>query len=89
VSHFPFHFFDDTLFYDSKGEEVKDPLEDLAPSFFDEDEDMSLGDDVLEPLPFDEAILAIDAPSQQEVNTIIYFPFQDFDDALFYDLESE
>jgi hypothetical protein len=26
VSHFPFQFFDDTLFYDSGGEEVKEPL---------------------------------------------------------------
>jgi hypothetical protein len=50
---------------------------------------MSLGDDVLDPLPFDEAIQAIDAPAQQKVNTVSYFPFQDFDDALFCDLESE
>jgi hypothetical protein len=89
VSHFPFQFLDDTLFYDSEGEEVKEPLEELVPSFSDEDEEMSLGDDVLDPLPFDEAIQAIDAPAQQEVNTVSYFPFQDFDDALFYDLESE
>jgi hypothetical protein len=64
-------------------------LKELAPSFSDEDEEMSLGDDVLDPLPFDEVIQAIDAPAQQEVNTVRYFPFQDFDDALFYDLESE
>jgi hypothetical protein len=89
VSHFTFQFLDDTLFYDSEGEEVKEPLEELVPSFSDEDEEMSLGDDVLDPLPFDEAIQAIDAPAQQEVNTVSYFPFQDFDDALFYDLESE
>ena len=57
VSHFPFQFFDDTLFYDSEGEEVKEPLEDLGPSFFDEGKkmikEMSLGDDVLNALPFD------------------------------------
>jgi hypothetical protein len=64
-------------------------LEELAPSFFDEDGEMSLGDDVLDPLPFDEAIQSIDAHAQQEVNAISYFPFQDFEDALFYDLESE
>jgi hypothetical protein len=68
-------------------------LEELGPSFFYEGENIinetSLGDDVLDPLPFDEVILAIDAPAHQEVNTVSYFPFQDFDDALFYDLESE
>jgi hypothetical protein len=31
VSHFPFQFFYDTLFYDSEGEEVKQPLEELVP----------------------------------------------------------
>jgi hypothetical protein len=36
VSHFTFQFFDNTLFYDSEGEEVKEPLEELAPSFSDE-----------------------------------------------------
>jgi hypothetical protein len=81
------------LFYDSEGKEVKEPLEELGPSFSDEGEKMiketSLGDDVLDPLPFDEVSQAIDALGQQEVNTISYFPFQDFDDALFYDLESE
>jgi len=87
--HFPFRFLDDTLFYDSEGEEVKEPLEELVPSFSDEDEEMSLGDDVLDPLPFDEAIQAIDAPAQQKVSTVSYFPFQNFDDALFYDLERE
>jgi len=89
VSHFPFQFIDDTLFYDSEGEEVKEPLDELVPSFSDEDEEMSFGDDVLDPLPFDEAIQDIDAPAQQKVNTVSYFPFQDFDDALFCDLESE
>jgi hypothetical protein len=53
VSHFPFHFFDDLLFYDPKGEEVKEPLEELAPPFSDEDEEMSLDDDVLNPLFYD------------------------------------
>jgi hypothetical protein len=89
VSIFPFQFFYDTLFYDLEGEEVKEPLEEIAPSFSNEDEEMSLGDDVLDPLPFDEVIQAIDPPTQQDMNTISYFPFQDFDDALFYDLESE
>jgi hypothetical protein len=30
-----------------------------------------------------------DAPMQQELNMVIYFPFQYFDDVLSYDLESE
>jgi hypothetical protein len=92
VNHFPFQVFYDTLFYDSEGEEVKEPLEELGPPFSDEGEKMiketSLGDDVLYPLPFHEVIQAIDAPAQK-VNTVSYFPFQYFDDALFYDLESE
>jgi hypothetical protein len=74
VNHFPFQVFDDTLFYDSEGEEVKEPLEELGPSFPDEGEKMiketSLGDDVMDPLPFDEVIQAIDAPAQQKVNTV-------------------
>jgi hypothetical protein len=75
VSHFPFQVFDNTLFYDSKGEEVKEPLEEPGPSFSDEEKKISIGDDVLDPPPFDEVIQAIDAPAQQEVNTVSYFPF--------------
>jgi hypothetical protein len=40
-------------------------------------------------LPFDEVIQAFDAPTQEEVNMVSCIPFQDFDDALFCDLESE
>jgi hypothetical protein len=29
VSHFPFHVFDNTLFYDSEGEDVRDSLDEL------------------------------------------------------------
>jgi hypothetical protein len=87
VSHFTFKFFYNTLFYDSEGEEVKEPLEELAPSFSDEDEEMILSE-VLDPLPFDEVIQADYAPAQQ-VNMVSYLPFQDFDDALLYDLERE
>jgi hypothetical protein len=93
VSHFPFQVFDDTLFYDSEGEKVKEPLEELGPSFSDEGENMiketSLGDGVLDALPFDEVVQAFDAPAHQEVNIVSYLPFQNFDDGLFYDLESE
>jgi hypothetical protein len=33
ANHFPFQGFDDTLFYDSEGEEVKEPLDELDPSY--------------------------------------------------------
>jgi hypothetical protein len=39
-------------------------------------------------LPFDEVIQAFVTPAGEEVNTVICFPFQDFDDALFCDEES-
>jgi hypothetical protein len=68
VNHFPFQVFDDTLFYDSEGEEVKETLEELGPSFSDEGEkkikETSLGDDVLDALPFDDVIQAFGAPAQ-------------------------
>jgi hypothetical protein len=35
VNHFPFHIFDDTLFYDSEGEEVRESLDVLNPSCYD------------------------------------------------------
>jgi hypothetical protein len=31
----------------------------------------------------------LEAPAQEEINTMSYFPFQNFDDSLLYDLESE
>jgi hypothetical protein len=40
-------------------------------------------------LPFYEVIQILEGPAWEEVNTISYFPFQDFDDALFCDLESK
>jgi hypothetical protein len=40
-------------------------------------------------LPSNEVIQILKDPTQEEVNTISYFPFQESDDALFYDLESE
>jgi hypothetical protein len=93
VNHFPFQVFDDNLFSDSEGEEVKEPFEEPSPSFYDEGKNMiaetSLGDDVLDALPFDQVIQDFDSPAQQEVNTVSYFTFQAFDIALFYDLESE
>jgi hypothetical protein len=67
VNHFTFQVFDDPLLYNSEGEEVKEPLEDLGPSFSDEGEKMiketNLGDHVLDALPFDEVIQAFDTPA--------------------------
>jgi hypothetical protein len=40
-------------------------------------------------LSFDEFMRVFDAPAQQEVNTVSSLPFQDFEYALFCDLESE
>jgi hypothetical protein len=40
-------------------------------------------------LPSNEVIQIVESLAQEEVNTVSYFPFQEFDDALFYDLESE
>jgi hypothetical protein len=93
VNHFPFQVFHDTLFFDSKGEEVKEPLEELGPSFSNEVEkiikETSLRNDLMDVIPFDKLIQAFNALAQQEVNTVSYFAFQYFDDALFYNLESE
>jgi hypothetical protein len=68
VSHFPFQVFDDTLFYDSEGEEVRDSLDEIDPPCCDKGEDMikeeSHEDKVLMlALPFDEVIQAFDDPA--------------------------
>ena len=49
VSHFPFQFFDDTLFYDSESEEEMKPLDKLDPLYL-------KVEDVESDLPFDEVI---------------------------------
>jgi hypothetical protein len=91
VSHFPFQVFDDTLFYDSEGEEERESLDEIdAPYYEVEDVEASHEDEkTMHTLPFNEFIKILEAPTQEEVNTISYFSFQDFDDSLFYDLESE
>jgi hypothetical protein len=82
VDRFPFQVFDDALFYDSKGEKVKESFDELYPSCCDEGNDMikevSHEDEVLICAPpFDEVFQAFVTPAQEEVN------------ALFCDLESE
>jgi hypothetical protein len=34
VNHFPFQVFDDTLFYDSEGEEEREPLDEIDPPYY-------------------------------------------------------
>jgi hypothetical protein len=38
---------------------------------------------------FNEVLKVLEAPAQEEINIVSYLPLQDFDDALFYDLERE
>jgi hypothetical protein len=45
--------------------------------------------DVEGSLPFDEDIRVPEAPAQEEVSKVSYFPFQIFNDSLSYDVESE
>jgi hypothetical protein len=40
-------------------------------------------------IPFDEVIQASTPPTQEEENGVIHFPFQVFDDAMFYDSEGQ
>jgi hypothetical protein len=88
---FLFQVFDDTLFYDSEGEEERESLDYLDPPYYEaEDVGASHEDEALMlAFPFDEVIQVFDTPTQEEMNTIIRLPFQDFEYALFCDLESE
>jgi hypothetical protein len=89
VSHFPFQVFDDTLFYDSEGEEEREPLDELYPPYYEAKDVKESHEDealILVP-PFDEVIQIFEAPAQEEVNAMSCLPFQYFDDALFCDLE--
>jgi hypothetical protein len=66
-------------------------LDELDPLYYEaEDVGASHEDEALMlSLPFDEVIQVFDAPAQEEMNMVSCFPFQDFEDALFCDLESE
>jgi hypothetical protein len=81
VSHFPFQFFDDTLFYDSESEEEMEPLDKLDPLYL-------KTEDVEANLPLDEVIQILEAPAQEGLSKVSYFPFQIFNDSLSYDAES-
>jgi hypothetical protein len=80
VSHFPFQFFDDTLFYDSESEEEMEPLDKLDPLCLNTE-------DVEADLPLDEVIRTLEAPAQEGLNNVSYF--KTFNDSLFYDVESK
>jgi hypothetical protein len=91
VGHFPFQVFHDTLFYDSEGEEERESLDKMDPPYY-EVEDVETSHEnktMMHALPFNEVIQILKAPAQEEVNIVSYFPFQNSNDALFYDLESE
>jgi hypothetical protein len=81
VSHFPFLFFDDTLFYDSESEEEMEPLDKLDP--------LCLKiEDVEADLTLDEAIQILEAPAQEGLSEVNYSPFQVFSGSLPYDTKS-
>ena len=82
VSHFPFQLFDDTLFYDFESEEEMEPLDELGPLYL-------KAEDVEANLPLDEVIQALESPAQEGLNEVSYFPFQNFNDSLSYDVESK
>jgi hypothetical protein len=58
VSHFPFQVFDDTLFYDSEGEEERESLDKIDPPYYEvEDVEASHEDEtMMHALPFNEVI---------------------------------
>jgi hypothetical protein len=80
VSHFPFQFFDDTLFYDLESEEEMEPLDEIGPLYL-------KAEYVKANIPLDEVIQMLESPVQEGLNKVIYFPFQNFNDSLSYDIE--
>jgi hypothetical protein len=87
VSHFPFQDLDNALFYDSKKEEKMESSGkvDLACCTV-EDVGTTHKDETIMDV---EDTQVLKAPAQEEINTVSHFPFQNFDDFLLYDLESE
>jgi hypothetical protein len=71
VSHFPFQFFDDTLFYDSESEEEMEPLDKLDPLCL-------KTEDVEADLPLDEAIQILEALAQEGLRQGKLFPLPSF-----------
>jgi hypothetical protein len=73
----------DEVFQSHREEKMttEDTIEELEPE---QDEEVS----ICAP-PFDEAIHEPFPPTQEEENEVSHFPFQDLDNALFYDSEKE
>jgi hypothetical protein len=82
VSHFPFQRFDDTLFYDLESEEEMEPLDELGPLYL-------KAEDVAANIPLVEVIQTLESPAQEGLSKVSYFPFQNFNDSLSYDVESK
>jgi hypothetical protein len=74
-NHFPFQFFDDTLFYDSESEEEMEPLHELGPLYL-------KAEDVEANIPLDEVIQTLESLAQEGLNKVSYFHFQNFNDSL-------
>jgi hypothetical protein len=69
-----------------KGEEERESLDKLDPLYYEDKDVGESHEDKALMLSFlsDEVIQVFDALAQQEVNMVSYFPFQDFEDALFF-----
>jgi hypothetical protein len=70
------------LFYDSKSEKEMEPLDKLDPLYL-------KTENVEADLPLDEVIQTLEAPAQEGLNKVSYFPFQICNDDLSYELESK
>jgi hypothetical protein len=88
VSHFPFQDFDKTLFYDSEIEGEMESSSKVDPPYcIVQDVGTSHEDETMTHIvSFDEVTQVLETPTHEEINTVSYLPFQNFDDSLFYDL---
>jgi hypothetical protein len=66
VSHFPFQVFNDTILYDSEGEEERKSLDKTNPPYYEvEDVETSHEDKtMMHVLPYNEVIQILEAPTQ-------------------------
>jgi hypothetical protein len=87
VSHFPFQDLDNALFYDSeKEEEMESSAKVDLPCCTFEDVGTTHEDETMMHV---EDTQVLEALAQKEIYMVSYFPFQNFDDSLLYDLENE
>ena len=71
-------------FTHASAEDNKDIVKEKEPEDIKHDDEVSMCSP-----PYDEAIHELVPPTQEEENEVSHFPFQDFDNTLFYDSESE